>query len=390
VDGDALMTKTKVLYIMHMANNSGSVISLKNLLSQIAKDKIQAVVVYPRMKATKPEVVSELKNLGATVVEGITDLSAIYRDKNIVKRIYHNIKIPFRRIRARKSLDRIIREYQPDIIHTNSGISQMGFLLSRKYNIPHVWHIREYLTKDFNRKLYPNEKTVRELYGQSYTICITKDIQEYFGLAGNARSRVIYNPIFSVDQLSDEISSKKEYFLIASRIGAEKGIDEIIDCFIEAKKESGNFKLLIAGEGREKENYMKKYEEYIREGSVVFLGFVKDVRPLMAEASALFVGSRNEGFGRMTAEANMMGCMVIGRNSAGTKEIITETKGGFLYNDKPELVSIIKQVSHMSGDDMVKFMEAPRKRAIELYSNERSAQEVLAFYNSILSNKTSE
>ena len=378
------MTRIKVLYIMHMANNSGSVISLKNLISEVVNNDVQAVVVYPRMKATNPDNVTELEKMGATVVGGITDLSAFYNDRNLIKRIYHNIKIPFRRIRARISLNKIIREYKPDIIHTNSGNSQMGFLLSRKYKIPHVWHIREYLTKDFNRGFYPNEKTVRKLYSQSYTICITKDIQEFFGLKGNIRSRVIYNPIYSVKQLSEGISPKKEYFLIASRIGAEKGIDEIIDCFLEAKKENNAFRLLIAGEGKEKGNYMKKYEEHIREGSIVFLGFVKDVRPLMAEAAALFVGSKNEGFGRMTAEANMMGCLVVGRNSAGTKEIITETKGGYLYNDKTELVSIIKQVSKMSGDDMIKFMEMPRKKAIELYSNERSAQEVIEFYHTIL------
>lgn len=378
------MDNIKVLYIMHVANNSGSVISLKNLISELTKYGVSPIVVYPNKKSTKKEILLELSNMGATLVEGKIDQSAYFTDSNIIKRLYHNIQIPIGRISARISLSKIIKQYKPDIIHTNSGIAQVGFLLSKKSRIPHVWHIREYLTKDFNKKLYPNEGRVRDLYGQSYTVCITKDIQDYFELDGNSRSHVIYNPIFSRNQVPNAIFEKKKYFLIASRIGVEKGIDEIIECFLEAYKTNPEFKLVIAGEGPEKDRYIKKYETYVSQGVVEFLGFVKDVKPLMLEAQALFVGSRNEGFGRMTAEANMMGCMVIGRNSAGTKEIITDTKGGFLYNDKVELISIISQVCNMTSNDIIEFMRMPRETAVGLYNNERSAQEVLDLYSSIL------
>ena len=378
------MEHLKVLYILHVANNSGSVISLLNLITEISKRGIQPIVVYPQLGSTKQAVLDEFVNSGAIIEKGIVDQSAFFTDSNLLKRIYHNIKIPINRFRAKRSIDSIIRKYKPDIIHTNSGIAQIGFSMAKKYNIPHVWHIREYLTKDFNKKLYPNEKTVRDLYGHSYTICITKDIQSYFLLDNNTRSRVIYNPIFSKNQLSCSISPKKNYFFVASRIGAEKGIDEIIDSFIEAYNFNNEIKLLIAGEGPEKEKYLKKYEMYISQGIIEFLGFINDVRPYMLEAKALLVGSRYEGFGRMTAEANMMGCMVIGRNSAGTKEILTSTKGGFLYNDKEDLKNCILQASNMTSDETIEFMRESRETAINLYNNEKSAQEVLDLYYSIV------
>lgn len=53
---------------------------------------------------------------------------------------------------------------------------------------------------------------------------------------------------------------------------------------------------------------------------VVFLGMRKDIYSLMKDAMALIVPSYWEGFGFITTEAMFNGCLVIGRNTSGTKE----------------------------------------------------------------------
>ena len=53
-----------------------------------------------------------------------------------------------------------------------------------------------------------------------------------------------------------------------------------------------------------------------------YLGFRKDVYNLMANATALIVASKCEGFGLITIEAIFNGCFVIGNNSGVTKEIL--------------------------------------------------------------------
>ena len=54
--------------------------------------------------------------------------------------------------------------------------------------------------------------------------------------------------------------------------------------------------------------------------NVKFLGIRKDIYSLMKNAMALVVSSPSEGFGFITVEAMLNGCLVIGRNTAGTKE----------------------------------------------------------------------
>ena len=73
-------------------------------------------------------------------------------------------------------------KYGIDIVHTNVSVCSIGFRVSRKLNVPHIYHIREYADKDFGlyyiptRNIYLRQLTARN----SYNICITKDIQKYF------------------------------------------------------------------------------------------------------------------------------------------------------------------------------------------------------------------
>lgn len=375
-----------VVYILHVLNNSGSIISFKNLLPELVKHGVKPVVIVPNDKHADHKVRAELETLGCECYSCNVDKSAYYNDKNIIKRIYHNLPILPKRVLARRDIERIIERINPDIVHTISGITQEGYWVAKQRNIPHVWHIREYLTLDFGKKLFPSEKKVKEMYADSYTICITHDLQRYFELEGNENSKVIYNPIFPLDKIDGVNYTKKRYFLISSRISREKGIEAIMDAFVEVCKSKTDVVLQIAGFGTDQYMaYLKdKYAAQINENRIIFLGFVKDIRGLMKEALALLVGSTYEGFGRMTAEANMLGCPVIGRNTAGTKEILEFTGGGFLFDTQEELLKKMIALCEMSQNDIQSMMRQAQVRAIKEYNSEHSADQVYSFYNRII------
>ncbi len=121
--------------------------------------------------------------------------------------------------------------------------------------------------------------------------------------------------------------------------------------------------------------------------NIRFLGHVSNVRPLMAEATALLVASRSEGFGRMTAEACFNGCLVIGRNTAGTKEILSVT-GGFLFDDLQTMVNNMEKVCHLSADEYLLIAEAAQEKAKELYSIESNTEQIYQVYNQLISKRT--
>lgn len=239
----------------------------------------------------------------------------------------------------------------------------------------------------FSQEVVSFRKKVKEMFRESYTVIITYDMQKYFGLENNIKSKVIYDALFFKNECKIETKEKMKYFLVANRISPEKGITDVIDAFAIFCKNNSEFILKIAGFGDDGyiDMIKQKCEDYGIISRVQFIGFQKDIKPFMLSAKALIVGSYNEGFGMMTAEANMLGCPVIGRNTAGTKEILEKTKGGFLYDSISQMAEYMTEISKMNDMDVLNFMKNPIEIAISLYSIEKSASSIYDYYREILS-----
>ena len=183
--------------------------------------------------------------------------------------------------------------------------------------------------------------------------------------------------------------NKENYFLCCSRISPEKGHKEVVKAFAIFYKKHPNYRLVIAGFG-DPQYIQELKDDADRYGclkAVDFIGFQKDVRPFMRKARALIVASRFEGFGRMTAEAAISGCLVIGHNTGGTKEILDIT-GGFPYMGKAEsLAKAMIQAADLDKNAYQKMAEIAQKQAVQFFSNESNIRNVYSFYREILSDK---
>lgn len=142
---------------------------------------------------------------------------------------------------------------------------------------------------------------------------------------------------------------------------------------------------MIAGTGPD--GYITKLKKLTKEldcyDAVKFLGFRKDVRNLMDRSKALIVASRFEGFGRMTAEAAIRGCMVIGKNTGGTKEILDQI-GDVPYNgNSSELECAMEKVATMSEKEYENIVKHAQLIATERFSNEQNVENTYQFYKDI-------
>ena len=86
--------------------------------------------------------------------------------------------------------------------------------------------------------------------------------------------------------------------------------------------------------------------------NVIFTGEVNDMHKIREKMHIEVVCSTNETFGRVTIEGMRDGLLVIGTNSGGTKELITNNVNGFLYNpgDFKTLAEIIVYVLNNQDD----------------------------------------
>ena len=383
-----IMDKKKILYILNSTAMGGATISFLNLVSGVSQNGYDFVVVAPKEDKKLQKQIAEIG--GSYRTWGGID-SCYYRRNlinplNLIRTLLRVFKVYIIKARSLKPLLDIVREEKPDLIHTNVGVIQEGYFVARFLKIPHVWHLREYQDKDFNLQVLPSKQTFCKMLQKSNVITITEDILKYFGLDTVNTARNIYNGILHEDEVLN-ILPKEKYFLCASRISSEKGHDGVIRQFAKFHSVHRDYSLVILGFGD------NGYIDYLKEiidtleckDAIKWIGYTEQVTDYMSKAKALIVNSQFEGFGRMTAEACFNNCIVIGRDTGGTKEILEKT-GGFLFSTDDGMLQCMNDVAEMSDDEYAKISNAACNTAVRLFSIEKNIEQTCDLYQSILRN----
>lgn len=133
----------------------------------------------------------------------------------------------------------------------------------------------------------------------------------------------------------------RPYFLFVGRLEKIKGVQNLIPIF----QERGEYDLLIAGDGEYKEKLRRQAGE---SANIKFLGRLSQerLRRLYREAVAVIVPSIcYETFGIIIIEAFAMKTPVIVNNLGALPEVVQDSCGGFIYNDRSELVEAMDKLA---------------------------------------------
>ncbi len=152
------------------------------------------------------------------------------------------------------------------------------------------------------------------------------------------------NKFFSVIPGTDENRTRLSpvKLLFVGRLTEIKGVSYLLDCCHYLKEKEIDYHLKIVGSG-EIENDLKSYSINLGlEDKVSFLGAIENESlPEIYQSHHIFIGpsitmkdGATEGFGITFIEAGMSGCLLIGTNSGGIKDIIRHEQTGFLVNEK--------------------------------------------------------
>lgn len=377
----------KVLYILHSTIMGGATISFLNLLFEAKESGVCPVVVIPSNKASDPGFEQLLTKEHIEYHKVPIVSSTTQEQKSFFHWLKQALRLVLEKSKSRKELYKVVAQVNPDIIHTNVGVVHEGFHVAKKLKKPHVWHLREYQTKDFNYRIFPSFDRFCSYLKRSSVICISEGIRSYFRLGNVACARTIYNGIFHEEEVRFD-KEKEPFFLMASRVSPEKGHLEVVRAFGLFSRNKG-YRLKIAGFGDEGflQEIRNEAEKHGCGDRIDFLGHQKDVRPLMAKAKALIVASYYEAFGRMTAEASFCGTLVIGRKTAGTEEILSKT-GGFFFNTPEELARQMEAVDSLSEEEYAQRALKAQKIAVENYSIESNIEKTCNLYSEILKEKS--
>jgi len=388
------MVDMKVLYIVNPGGKSNLYGSHNALLSLLKE-----IINYPEVKVGV--VIPELGFFSKKLQDINVPYFKIYRYmlttspdlklevKSIKKTIRYFIML-YRRWRASLQLEQIINDFKPDIIHTNVGPLDIADKICRMRKIPHIWHLREYQDADFGMKFFPSKiKFYNKIHNKNnHCIAITKEIFKYFNLSD--KDTVIYDGIIERKSIENRYKLKacndKNYYLFVGRISEAKGIMFLLTAYAQYVKNGGETKLLIVGEATS-DKFLGDCHNYLASNKlsskVEFIGYKEDVSKYMQEAKALIMPSPFEGFGLVTVEAMFNSCLVVGRNTSGTKEQfdngldLKKSEIGIRVNSIDDLVNSLINIDIGDFDTMI---NDAFDTVCALYSTNKSVSSILAFY----------
>lgn len=281
-----------------------------------------------------------------------------------------------------------------DIIHTNSARNDIGCYISKKYNIPHIVHLREFGQEDFGCVLLKhNYYGFLNRYSRQF-IAISNAVKSSWIRKGvDARKiNVIYNGVsyedISASNHNVMMESLELHCIIAGGICEAKGQLECVEAIhLLPDQISKNVFLDIVGWGDA--DYIAKIKakisEYQLEDNIRFLGEKQSIHPILCNYQVGLICSKSEGFGRVTAEYMFAGLGVIASNAGANPEIIHNGVNGLLYTlFSAEDLSRKIQNFYLNRKFLVKCGKQAMVDAKSRYTIDSNVGEILECYNKIM------
>lgn len=135
-------------------------------------------------------------------------------------------------------------------------------------------------------------------------------------------------------------------FCFVGRIVGDKGINELVESFVEIIKEFPACRLILVGDFEEKlDPVMPVVRRIIFENErIVFSGWKDDIRPYLAASDVFVFPSYREGFPNVVLQAGAMGLPCIVTDINGSNEIIHDQVNGLIIppHDKDALWKAMK------------------------------------------------
>ena len=162
-------------------------------------------------------------------------------------------------------------------------------------------------------------------------------------------------------------------FLFIGRLLADKGVWEFVQAarMVRADVPGARFQLLgPLDEGNRSAIARADLDRWVAEGSVEYLGETEDVRPFIAQATAVVLPSYREGLPRSLLEAAAMGRPLIATDVPGCRQVVDPGVNGFLSQarDPTSLARAMKDLIEASADERARMGAASRRMVEQGYS----------------------
>ena len=317
------------------------------------------------------------------------------------------------------SMINIMKKWKLDVIHSHTEFSVGIFarLFAKQFNIPlvHTYHtlyedythyvtkghfeksskkIVEYLTKFYcdktaNELIVPTDKIYKlfkekyELNKNIHIIPTGIEIERFF--IENIDKKLI-------ETLRKHLNiSKKDFIIIfVGRLASEKNVEFLLKAHQKIIKDYPRIKLLIIGDGPDKEKYEKLVENLNIENNVIFNGKAawKEI-PYYYHCSDIFAtASKSETQGLTVIEAMASEKTPLCIKDESFLGTITNELNGLIFETEEEYISHV--ITLYENNDLLKYYNKQARIQAEHCSSTSYAKKVLEVYNRAIMDKSNE
>jgi len=280
---------------------------------------------------------------------------------------------------------KIIKAYQPDVIHTHRYVLPYAFLASMGFKAKRVHTVHNVAQKE-QTKVGKNINRVLFRYFNVVPVALSKEIQrtiqEVYGLPDN-RIPVVFNGIDLSRCIVKESYARKDTFTVLhiGRFMDVKNHELLLRSFARFKEQHSDARLQLLGDGELKENMMQLAGQLNITDAVEFAGLQSNVYPWLHNADVFILPSKFEGMPMTLIEAMGTGLPIIASNVGGIPDMLSSQKEALLIEPKEE--KIIEALEMVYSD--TKKREYWGRNALQrssLFSSQAMARKYLQLYSS--------
>lgn len=162
-----------------------------------------------------------------------------------------------------------------------------------------------------------------------------------------------------------------------------KRMADVVRVFAGVRSELAS-RLILIGDGPEREIARRTAEELGVDDDVVFLGKLESVSELLSCADLFLLPSEEESFGLVALEAHACGVPVVGTSGSGLSEVVEDGVTGSLHPVGDVRAMSRSALEYLTDDELwERTSRAARDRAVEEFSAGRVVPMYESFYRHV-------
>ena len=291
-----------------------------------------------------------------------------------------------------------------EILHCHGSKANLfGSILRGKLTIPVVSTVHsdpklDYLGRPIANMTYgvANRRALRRMDGWVAVSDAMKETLIRDGLDAD-RIHVIYNgiPFYGepehttrsayLSSLDIQWGEDCVIYGIAARLNPVKDVKTLIRAFGEAAKQCDNIRLLIAGDGEQRQELEEMAGSLCPPDTVKFIGWQTDMNSFYHSLNVNMLSSISETFPYAITEGARMGCATISTAVGGIPKVVIDGKTGFLV-DPGDWQTMARRIVSLAGDAKLRSSlgQGIYEKVRREFSSQVMAQRQIQIYQTVI------